>query len=1158
LYFSNNINAGVLLFNIHLNSHFTIVSAFISIASMLYFFLPTLISAIATFDFDNHFHEIIFSTPINKITYFWSKFLLSWILSILVYLGVILGLFLAWYFVEPHQLGENTNLLALFHSIIWYVIPNTFIICALTFSAAIYFRNIIATYVMVIVISLMYSIAIGIIGGELENRALASYFNPFGDAAFQIETQYWTVSDKNTKIYLPGYLMITNRVIWILISLLLIGLSFYKFSFSKAPFKFLPNIFKNRAIKINTIQTIQVKTLTQFGFQNFILSLFARAKIEYLLIVRHISFFIMAGIGLGILCVNLFMFGRNLYGTHSLPVSYIMSDLIMLLNVVFGQIIVIFFAGQMIWADRNQKTVEISNSLPTKNITWLLSKIFALVGVVYTLQIVAIIFCIAYQCSQGYYAIDFEPYLMMNLFIFATTLSSWAVLSITIQVLSNNMALGYLICAIIFFLPSIFGQIGLNHFLFSPWSNLHLIYSDMNKLAPFMGEVFWFKSYQFLISIILVLVSLVFWIRGLNWSFMIRLKFALMEAKKLPVMISFVMAFLFISATGAKIYYDTCVINKHETNVNAWKDKAVEYEKKYKKFEKRPQPRVTNALFEIELYPSKEQYTVKGDFTLVNKHKIDLDTLHINYPEKIDIEIFIPNAIVIHKDTVNRYMMFLISDKLKSGDSTIMHFEAKYAKKAIENWVGSVELAHNGTFINKASFSPSIGYSGIRELYDKWDRKKYGLAEKEIIGKEEDSLAKMQTYISLDGDFGKISATIGTEIDQIAIAPGDLTKKQIKNNRAYFTYQSNENVLQFYSFCSARYQVAKENWNGIDLEVYHHKGHERNVPTMLKAMKNAISFCSKNYSSYKHKQARIIEFPRYQQFAQAFPGTMPYSESMGFIMDIDPKVDIDFVYYVVSHEIAHQWWGHQVAPANVEGCTFMVESMAQYTALQIMEKEYGSEKMKKFLKYEMDTYLMRRGFERNKELPMIKNQHQDYIYYQKGSVIMYALGKYIGFEKINMKLREFIKNNYQKTAPYPTAQELYKQIKSAVPDSLKYLAEDMFEKIVLYDNKTTDAVYEKLPNGKYRAYFTVQCAKLSADSLGLEKVLPLVDFIEIAITNDKDSILRLERVKLTKEKTDFIWETNTLPEKAAIDPNYLLIDRVPVDNYKKFKKVRDT
>ena len=42
--------------------------------------------------------------------------------------------------------------------------------------------------------------------------------------------------------------------------------------------------------------------------------------------------------------------------------------------------------------------------------------------------------------------------------------------------------------------------------------------------------------------------------------------------------------------------------------------------------------------------------------------------------------------------------------------------------------------------------------------------------------------------------------------------------------------------------------------------------------------KAALSYCSENFSPYQFRQMRILEFPAYQQFAQSFPNTVPYSE----------------------------------------------------------------------------------------------------------------------------------------------------------------------------------------------------------------------------------------------------------------------------------------
>lgn len=64
---------------------------------------------------------------------------------------------------------------------------------------------------------------------------------------------------------------------------------------------------------------------------------------------------------------------------------------------------------------------------------------------------------------------------------------------------------------------------------------------------------------------------------------------------------------------------------------------------------------------------------------------------------------------------------------------------------------------------------------------------------------------------------------------------------------------------------------------------------------MMAAMERGIDYYTRNFGPYMHKQTRIIEFPRVASFAQAFPGTMRYSESIGFVAKLDKPDDIDMV-----------------------------------------------------------------------------------------------------------------------------------------------------------------------------------------------------------------------------------------------------------------------
>ncbi|MGH9570561.1 MAG: M1 family aminopeptidase, partial [Candidatus Angelobacter sp.] len=359
--------------------------------------------------------------------------------------------------------------------------------------------------------------------------------------------------------------------------------------------------------------------------------------------------------------------------------------------------------------------------------------------------------------------------------------------------------------------------------------------------------------------------------------------------------------------------------------------------------------------------------------------------------------------------------------------------------------------------------------------------------------------------------------------------------------------------------------VAREDWNGIKLEVYYIKEHPWNVPRMMNSMKKSLSSYISNFGPYAHKEARIIEFPRVARFAQAFPGTMPYSESIGFIANLNKPDDIDFVFYVVAHEMGHQWWAHQVVGANMEGATLLSETLAQYSALMVMEKEYGRDTMRKFLAYEMDNYLRSRGAERLKERPLLTVEaNQGYIHYRKGSVVLYYLKEMIGEQAVNRALRKVIQQYAYAPPPYPTSYALVNALREETPPNLQYLIKDLFGDITIFSNRTLDASAQKRSDGKYDVTISVQAEKFKADPKGSETEVPIDDYVDIgafakpAKGKKYGDTLYRQRIHMTQKNATFTFTTEKLPEKAGIDPFDLLIDRIPDDNTKSVNLIGGT
>jgi aminopeptidase N len=609
-------------------------------------------------------------------------------------------------------------------------------------------------------------------------------------------------------------------------------------------------------------------------------------------------------------------------------------------------------------------------------------------------------------------------------------------------------------------------------------------------------------------------------------------------------------------ACGGWVYWNTQIRNSYKTKSQTELIQA-NYEKDFKSLAGLPQPRVIDVRFEIDLFPERRSFVLKGRQSIENQEAVPIKTiiLHTTRPYTTTVEI--DGATQESFDEDSGLITLAVSPPMEPGEIREMNFTVEYQSVGFENSLQVKEVVQNGTFFN-SFIVPQIGYQPAWQLSDEKKRKRHGLDKSVFTNLDPMNMsARRNSYLSNNSDWVNLETVISTSADQIAVAPGSLIRTWNKDGRRYFYYKLDHPSVNLFSFASARYKVALRQWNDVDVEVYYHPDHERNVDLMLRSMRKSLQYYSEAFGPYKHKQARIVEFPRVSMFAQAFPGTMPYSEGVGFIADLQDPNDVDMVFYVVAHEVAHQWWAHQVVGANMRGATVLSETLAQYSALMVMEKEYGRDMMRKFLRYEMDNYLRARGQVGNKETPLkdVEFQH-GFVHYNKGSVAMYHLKETIGEANLNAALRSVVDKFAYGKPPYPTSVDLIEAIRAHTPPEHHGLLVDLFDNITLFANRTIAAKVTETTDGKFDVEIQVEFEKLQSDEDGNETEIPIDDWIEIGAFAKPESgsnfgeTLHREKVHVTQNAMTFNFTTDRKPNLAGVDPFNLLIDRNSGDNMK--------
>ena len=1100
-------------------------------------------------DFEYDMHHFFFSAPIRKHHYVLGRFLGAFATLAVILSSIVLGAWLGSYIpgVEADRLGPaplSTFLLPY----LFTLLPNTFIFGALFFVLAALSRRMLPVYVASIVMMIGYIIAPSL-ARDLDYKTLAALIDPFGTTALIRLTEYWPIAERNTRPVLLEGVFLVNRLIWVGFGLTVLLLGYWRFHTSGS---IDPRNRKGPALPLDespvALSAAAANTREAPDFAHRSLALLLGKSIWYNLreATKNVYFLALALAGILILAASAIDLGA-IYGTATQPVTYMVLELIRDVFELYLLVVTTLFAGELVWREREARMAQMLDALPAPTWLPLAGKTLALVGLQALLLAMAMVVGMLIQLSKGYFGL--EPGLYLR-FLFTVLLPQYALLAvvaIAMQVIVNNKYLAYFLLIALYLIAGTAQGYGLDHPMLVYGLTPPFTYSAMNGFGHYLLREHLFQLYWGGLALMLMVAARVLWARGVDSGWRERLRLARRNLSP-QVLMGFGAGFAVFAGTGALLAWELSA-GGYQTTVQAEKARA-EYEQRYRRFAKLPQPRITAVRLDVDIRPEQRRLGIQGVYQLENRSGAPVSDIILYQQRGATLATrFSQPARLVQGDPERGFYRYRLATPMQPGARMALAFGVGYAPGGLFGIGRETPVVGNGSFFTN-DVMPRIGYQPALELVDDRDRKRHGLAPKAPMAAHDDPGARANNGVGVDADWIGFDAVVSTSADQIAIAPGTLEQEWMEKGRRYFHYRMDKPILNFYAFQSARYEVRHDRWQDVSIDVYYHPGHDYNVERMIRGAQAGLDYASSHFGPYQFRELRIVEFPRYGKYAQAFPGTIPFSESMGFIARIDndsPK-DIDYPFYVSAHETAHQWWGHQLVGANTRGATALSESLSEYTALMVMKRAVGAQKMRRFLRYNLDAYLMGRALERRKELPLAQNENQDYVHYHKGSLALYLLQDLLGEASVNGVLRGLLETHGFKGAPYPSVTVLVDALRAVAPPDKAYLIDDLFESIVLYENRADSATARQRPDGKFEVKIQAHAGKIRAGGLGEEKPAPLRDYIEFGVDDRNGNPLARERRLVDKAAQTVTLVVGSRPARAGIDPDNKLIDRKPTDN----------
>ena len=1140
--------------NVAITSAWLIMESLGLLSLFSVFAIATFVAGAVVRDSEHRMAEIVFTTPVSRFHYLCGRFGGAFAASVTAVaftpLGMIVATRMPW--IDAARVGPLQPLAYLWAFMVM-VVPTLLFATALLFAVAVITRSALATYTASVVLYVLYMVCAAMTDSPLMagsspgagGGTLVSLLDPFGLSSFFHVTRYWTSAEKNQRFVLLEGALLVNRLLWIGAALATFAVSYRLFAF-----RLLRKTKEKKQLRRDTRPTIAVPYARvqprRADGQSVLAAYRSATAIQISAVMRSKPFLLLLALWFGLAVVEIGgdLFGGE-YGSALYPATALIVNTLKTPLSIIGLILIVYYGAELFWREQRYRTASILNATPVRGGVMVLAKWSTLAAMIAATIVVAIIAGIVVQVTHGYWQL--EPLLYLSLFYFSgLPLILFAAAAASIHSVSPGKYAGLMFVLLFLIAVRNAPMAGLEHPLWRFAAGPPVGYSAMSGFSDSAAVFSRLMLHWSVLAAALLAMAARSW-RRLQDPAAMRIRGVLRLTSRTQRIAAATFVLLF-ALTGGWIFYETNVRVAYTTS-DEMKEWKAAYERRYRALAVQPQPRVTSLITKVDLYPRERRVHVAGTYALVNDTSSSIRTINVAVRRNARLaRLELAGATPSARDAAFGMYEFKLPQPLQPGGRTSMTFDLTLEGRAITD--GMQSLNDNGSLLVSNFIYPTFGYRHSYELTDPRERKRRNLGRSSTPESDDpDSLggdtADMQ-WIELD-------ATISTSADQLAMAPGQLIRQWSEGNRRTFHYRSSAPMLNLFGIATGRYAIARKMEGDVEVTVLHHPAHAMNVPAMLETAVQTLDYCRREFGPYPHRQLKLVEIPSSAFGGFAFPDMIVLSENRAFLIDSRDKERPDLVARRVAHEVAHQWWGHQVVAANRGGSSTLTESLAKYTELMILERQHGRDAVRQLLEYELDRYLTGRAGEEQRERTLANVGPQPYVYYSKGAVVTYALRDLLGEPALNAALSRFVAE--KRHLSNATTADLLGHLRAAATAPQKTLIEDWLQKIVLYDLKLESATVTPLPDRTFRIDARVIASRHEASADGSEHEIPLDESIELGVFRvpgiAANDLVDTRRTRLHSGANQISMVVREKPAYVAIDPWLLRIDRNRFDNGKR-------
>ncbi|HYR28306.1 MAG TPA: hypothetical protein VEU30_07545, partial [Thermoanaerobaculia bacterium] len=644
---------------------------------------------------------LIYTVRISKAEYLGARFLAAFALNSVLLLAVQAGMIAAIY--SP---GVNAQLVGPFRpaayltAYLFLSLPNAFFATALQFALAsrsgrpmtAYLGSLFVVFMGVFVASLL-----------LFQRGLGTLLDPVG-IRFVIEdiAHMWTTIEKGRRLLAFEGIVLQNRLVWLGVAVVVLTVTYLRFRFAhrggrgrakRGGQAILPVQDRRDRLSSTVIRHVP----RSFGFAAHARQTLAIAWASFRSIARSWAgrgFFV----GIPLLTIPVLIDQMVASGTPLIPVTgQVLKQLTgpltsELSRWVIVPLLCIFFAGELLWRERDAAIDEIADTTPVPDWVPLAGKLVGL-----GLMLTAFMVCLMAAGMVSQLILDHHDF---ELGLYATGLFGlqlpeyllFAVLALVVHVLVGQKYAGHLAAIVVYSVIVLAPAFGIEHNLLVYGAGPWVTFTEMRGLGPFIAPWLWFKLYWAAWALLLAVAARLFWVRGRESGFKTRLRLARQRLTGATAWTTAATVVL-VLVLGGFVFYNTNILNAYVTGFDVAKSKA-EYERRYVKYARVPQPHLSAASVHADIHPTRREVDIRGSYRLVNRGDAPIDSIHVATPRMVETKsiAFDRPATPALRDDDLGHRIYKLASPLLPGDSMRLDFEVHVKRRGFHEAGADVSI----------------------------------------------------------------------------------------------------------------------------------------------------------------------------------------------------------------------------------------------------------------------------------------------------------------------------------------------------------------------------------------------------------------------------------------------------------------------------------